>query len=130
MPIKKASKGIKLEFDEEDDTKYEDKPLKKAKVPYMYNPKVRTVDKFLPLYKKILTKLVYIIEDFIEYIKDIISLDKDKVVYKTTFFAKRNYNATLNIMKHIKIEVMKIKAGFKKLYNDAKFFWKTSRKMY
>jgi hypothetical protein len=48
-----------LKFHEED-SKYEGKPLIEPKIPYFYDHKVRRVDKSLPVWKKLGTKVVYV----------------------------------------------------------------------
>jgi hypothetical protein len=117
---------ITITFHKED-SKYDGKPLVKAKIPYKYTHKVREVDTNLSLINRIMTKIIYMTQDFVEYLGDIIKFDKDKIAFKTAYFIKRNHRKISNKLWHGWEEMKKIGRGFRMLKNDGKFFIRQQR---
>jgi len=66
----------------------------------------------------------YIWQDFIEYLKDIIHLRKERFAFKTADFVKRHKHSMGHKLHHVWDELKKIGRGFKALKEDVKYFFK------
>lgn len=99
----------------EEESKYEGQPLVDPKIPYYYEHKVRRVDRSLPFFKKVGTKIVYVWQDFLEYMSDIIFLRHERFAFKTADFVKRNKHSLGHKLHHVWDELKKVGRGFKAL---------------
>jgi hypothetical protein len=109
---------------EEDDDKYDSKPLEKAKKHVEWVYKERKVDKSLRLGAKIMQKLKFMIQDFLEFMKDIASLKFNRIIVKMKEFYKRNRNRSKTVWNTIKHELHKLKVGFQEFWKDTKYYFK------
>ena len=80
------------------------------------NPK----DKF---YIRLKDKLIYMGEDFIEYVKDVFLGRTDPFIYKTADFYHRNKKSMIHHLCHIWEELVKVGRGFRALKNDFLYFF-------
>lgn len=107
-----------------ENSRYEGAPLFQPRIPYLFIPSPRKVDKSLPFLKRFGSKLKLIGLDLKDYLMDIVLLKGDKFSFKTADFTKRNYHKFSHAMYHIWIELKNVGYGFKLLNDDFKFYVK------
>ena len=123
IPSKEHLKKVHISFHEED-AKYEGKPLIEPKIPYQYEHKYRKVDKSLPFLRRAGTKIRYMSEDFVEYLKDIVFLRQERFAFKTADFVKRNKHWIGHQLHHVWDELKKLGQGFRKFKEDIKYYFR------
>ena len=92
--------------------------------PYYYKVEFRTVDPKLGIFSKIPLKTRYVVEDTLEYAKDLLSGRTNEVLWKTAGFLKRrikNLDVIVVIWDVIKHGVHVTVHGMKQLYFDGKW---------
>jgi hypothetical protein len=92
--------------------------------PYYYKVEFRTVDPKLGILSKIPLKTRYVVEDTLEYAKDLLSGRTNEVLWKTAGFLKRrikNLDVLVVVWDVIKHGVHVTVHGMKQLYFDGKW---------
>jgi len=92
------------------------------RIPYFVEVRLREVNPNVKGLARIKTKIRYIYEDFIEYLKDIFSGRSNEFIFKTAGFLKRNKKFWGHKLAHIWEELVKVGQGFKRLWADFKFY--------
>lgn len=115
--------SISINFDSQN-AKYEGKKLEQPVVPRNYKVKLYVRDETI---KSTLGKLMhrssFIVESFLEYLRDIRYARWDAIIFKSAELLIRTYNRVRHVLEHGIYEIKKIVRGFKKLKNDVQFLF-------
>ena len=102
-------------------SKYDGKPLIKAKIPYEYKVKKYKPDPSLSRIERTSRYLNFVQASTREYIWDLVYFRKKEVAWKTAEFVKRNYNVVKYTLQHILYELRKMKESMRQFNRDVKF---------
>ena len=124
----KKSPKLIFSVHELEDSKYDGKPLIQPKIPYQFKVRTYKADKTQRFATRLKSRLVFMSETFIEYLKDILFWRVDAFSFKTAEFIKRNFNRVRSALGHLLYELRKVKNGFSRLKKDILYYFGIKKK--